>query len=83
MELILSLILCFSCALIGHLLFEMLTYKKENKTGACMCTTCEHCIAIDGNGFRVATKSCPLEYDQYSCPVTCTCYKPRKEEIKD
>lgn len=83
MELILSLTLCFSGAVIGHLLFDMFTYKKEDKTGTDMCTTCEHCIAIDGNGLRVATKSCPLEYDQYSYPVTCTCYKPRKEEIED
>ena len=83
MELVLSLALCVSCAVIGHLLFEMLTYNKGDKPGADMCTTCEHCIAIDVNGFRVATGSCPLKYNQYSYPVTCTCYKPRKEEIED
>lgn len=83
MGLILSLALCVSGAVIGHLLFEMLTYKKEDKTETYMCTTCEHCIAIDGNGFRVATGSCPLKYNQDRYPVTCTCYKPRKEEIKD
>ena len=59
MELVLSLALCVSCAVIGHLLFEMLTYKKGDKTGADMCTTCEHCIAIDGNGFRVTTGMVP------------------------
>lgn len=63
MELILSLALCVFSAVIGHLLFEMLTYKKGDKTGTDMCTTCEHCIAIDGNGFRVATGSCPLKYN--------------------
>lgn len=83
MELILSLTLCVSGAVIGHLLFEMFTYKKGDKTGANMCTTCEHCIAIDDNGFRVATDSCPLKYKQCSYPATCTCYKPRKEEIED
>lgn len=46
MELILSLTLCFSGAVIGRLLFEMLTYKKGDKTGTDMCTTCEHCIAM-------------------------------------
>lgn len=82
MELILSLTLCVSGAVIGYLLFELFTYKKEDKTGM-MCTTCEHCTAIDSNGLRVATESCPLEYHQHSYPVTCTCYKPRKEEIED
>lgn len=83
MGLILSLTLCFSGAVIGHLLFELLTYKKEDKTEMNMCTICEHCIAIDGNGLRVATESCPLEHNQHSYPVTCSCYKPRKEEIED
>ena len=86
MELIPSLTLCVSGVIgtiIGHLLFEMFTYSKEDKTGMNMCTTCEHCTAIDGDGLRVATESCPLEYNHYSYPVTCACYKPRKEEIEE
>ena len=83
MQLLLSLLACLAGAIIGQILAEILTCDKKDRAGKNLCTTCEHCMAIDGDGYRVTTESCPLEYNSYSYPVTCTCYKPRKEEIED
>lgn len=83
MGIVLQLIVCFAGALIGYFLYQMFTYGKENKTGKNMCATCEHCIAIDDEDYRITTKCCPLKYNEYNYPATCTCYKPRKEEIEN
>lgn len=73
---VLTVIACIISFFIGYFIA-----KSKDKND--MCTTCEYCEAINTNGKMKVTTDCPLYGDAYSRPVTCACYKPRKEEIEN
>ena len=73
---VLTVIACIISFSVGYFIAET---KDKND----MCMTCEYCEAIVTNGNMKVTTNCPLCGDTYNRPVTCACYKPRKEEIEN
>lgn len=79
---VLTVIACIISFSVGYFIAESKD-EAESKDKNDMCMTCEYCKAIGTNGNMKVTTNCPLWGDAYTRPVTCACYKPRKEEVEN